>query len=286
MTAEQLDAALFADQPGERLVAELQNSVSPAEVALRANLTLTQALLSRAAAVAIDAEGNARALVRQAKLGGLICTVAGHGPSGDVRLEVSGPFAVFRHTLLYGRALGRLVPLLAWCRRFRLHATCVLNGSLCDLELRTGDPIFPAAEPRPYDSRTEARFAREFRRLAPDWDVLREPEPVVAGPSLVFPDFALQHRHNPSRRWLMEIVGFWTPEYVRRKLALYRTARIANLILCIDDSRACTDDDLPAEALILRFRRHVDATAVWRLVEHGPGATFRLPGARLRIRND
>jgi predicted nuclease of restriction endonuclease-like RecB superfamily len=267
VAAERLDAALFADLPGERLVAELPDPVSPGELALRANLALAQALLFRAAAVAIDAEGNARALVRHAKLGGLICSVAGRAPDGDVRLEVSGPFAVFRHTLLYGRALGRLVPLLAWCRRFRLRATCVLDGSRFDLELRTGDPIFPAAEPRRYDSRIEARFAREFRRLAPDWDVIREPEPVAAGPSLVFPDFALQHRHEPSRRWLVEIVGFWTPEYVRRKLALYRAARIAKLILCIDEERACADDDLPAGALVVRFRRHVDAEAVRRLVE-------------------
>jgi hypothetical protein len=35
------------------------------------------------------------------------------------------------------------------------------------------------------------------------------------------------------------IVGYWTLDYVRRKLALYREARVTNLILCIDDARAC-----------------------------------------------
>ena len=262
-----LDAALFADLPGERLVAELPHGLSPAKLALRANLGLAQGLLFRAALVTIEAEGNARTLVRHAKLGGLICTVTGRAPGGDIRLDVSGPFAVFRHTLLYGRALGRLVPLLAWCRRFRLRATCVLDGEPLDLQLGTGDPIFPADEPRLYDSRIEARFAREFRRLAPDWDVLREPEPVAAGASLVFPDFALQHRYDPSRRWLVEIVGFWTPEYLSRKLALYRAAHLANLILCIDENRACGEGDLPDGALVLRFRRHVDAAAVRQLVE-------------------
>jgi predicted nuclease of restriction endonuclease-like RecB superfamily len=59
-----------------------------------------------------------------------------------------------------------------------------------------------------YDSRLEERFAREFRRVAPDWDLLREPEPIAAEGALIFPDFALQHRSDPSRRWLLEIVGF------------------------------------------------------------------------------
>jgi predicted nuclease of restriction endonuclease-like RecB superfamily len=267
VTVEQLDASLFADLPGERLVAGLAIPLSPGELALRANLALAQALLFRAACVTIEAEGNARALVRHAKLRGLICTVAGRVAGTDAILEVSGPLTLFRRTLLYGRALGHLVPLLAWCRRFRLRAACVLEDRPLALQLGTGDPIFPAAEPRQYDSRLEERFAREFRRLAPDWDALREPEPVAAGAALVFPDFALQHRYEPSRRWLLEIAGFWTPEYLTRKLALYRAARVPNLILCVDEDRACADGDLPAGALVVRFRRRLDAAAVRRLIE-------------------
>jgi hypothetical protein len=38
----------------------------------------------------------------------------------------------------------------------------------------------------------DERFARDFRRVALDWDVLCEPEPV--GHALIFPDFALHHR--------------------------------------------------------------------------------------------
>jgi len=262
----ELQDSLFADLPGNRLVAAPPQPLSPAELALRANLALAQALLCRAASVRIEAEGNARVLIRHAKLRGLICTVAPRAGTADPVLELSGPFALFRHTRLYGRALGELVPLLAWCRRFRLRAECVARGRRLILPLVSGDPIFPAAEPRRYDSRLEERFARDFRRLAPDWDVVREPEPVSAAGTLIFPDFALHHRHDAARRWLLEIVGFWTPEYVARKLALYRAARLSSLILCIDEDRNCAAEDLPSGALVVRFRRRVDAAAVLRLV--------------------
>jgi hypothetical protein len=33
-----------------------------------------------------------------------------------------------------------------------------------------------------------------------------------AGDKLIFVDFALTHRHDPSQCWLLEIAGFWTPE--------------------------------------------------------------------------
>lgn len=35
---------------------------------------------------------------------------------------------------------------------------------------------------------------------------MREPEPVLAGDVLIFPDFALQHRHD-GRRWLLEMLS-------------------------------------------------------------------------------
>jgi predicted nuclease of restriction endonuclease-like RecB superfamily len=277
MRTAEVDAALFADLPSERFVTLPDPPWSPGELALRANLALVQGLIFRATGVTIEASGNARVLVRHARLRGLICTVAGRGQRDDAIVDLSGPFSLFRRTLLYGRALGDLVPLLAWCGRFRLRAECVLGERRVILPLATGDPIFPARAPRAYDSKLEERFAREFRRAARDWDVVREPEAVRAGTALLFPDFALQHRIHPERRWLLEIVGFWTPEYVARKLALYRRAGLANLILCIDEERRCAEADLPPAASVLRFRRRVDVDAVLRLIESQPPTGRRVP---------
>ena len=266
VTVAALRDSLFADLPGERLVAAPARPISATELACRTNLALVQRLLFRATVLRIDVEGNTRALVRQAKWRGLICVVTDRPERGGAWLEISGPFALFRHTGLYGRALGELIPLLAWCSRFSLAAHCVVDGRPRTLRLATGDPIFPSAAPRQYDSHLEERFAREFRRAAPDWDVVREPEPIAAGDVLIFPDFALRRRSDPGQRWLLEIVGFWTPDYVSRKLALYQKARVANLILCIDEARSCAGADLPTGARVVRFRRRVNPTDVLRAV--------------------
>lgn len=269
LTPEQLDDLLFAELPGEQLVGPISPPTSPENLALRANLLLVQGLLSRATRVRIEVEGHTRALVRHARLQGLICSVTTRreGTDGQTAMELSGPLALFRKTRLYGRALGGIIPVLAWCPRFRLRAECVLHERQVVLQLRTGDPIFPGSVPRQHDSRVEERFAQEFRKVAPEWDIVREPEPVNADGTLIFPDFAIQCRANPGRRWLLEIVGFWTPDYVSRKLARYRSAQLSNLILCIDAERNCSTADLPTGARIVRFRRRLDPTAVLRLVE-------------------
>ena len=265
---EALRDALFADLPGERLALP-PACIEPGELALRANLLLAQALLARAFRVDITLVGNARAVVRHASLRGLICSVM-PGPAGEgAKLEVSGPFALFRRTLLYGRALGSLLPVLAWTNRFRLDADCELRGRQATVTLASGDPIFPSEEPRRFDRRVEERFARDFGRAAPGWTVVREPEPIQAGGHLIFPDLAVQPRHDPGARWFVEIAGFWTAEYLAAKLDRLREARIANLVLCIDEERNVGPSDLPVSARVVRYRRRVDPSAVLRAISGG-----------------
>jgi hypothetical protein len=266
-----LMASLFADLPSER-IATAPPSLDPGDLVLRANLALSQGLLARAYSVRIALEGNARAVARHAALRGLICSVTRGDGDELARIELSGPFALFHRTLLYGRALGGVVPVLAWTRRFKLEATCDIRGRRSLVTLATGDPIFPSSEPRRFDSALEERFARDFARLAPDWTLVREPEPVDAEGHLFFPDFVIHPRLDPSRRWFVEIVGFWTPEYLANKIARLRRIRVSNLIVCVDEDRNLGEGDIPASTLLVRYRRRVDATRVLELVAGGVAA--------------
>jgi hypothetical protein len=96
---------------------------------------------------------------------------------------------------------------------------------------------------------------------------VREPEPLRAGGTLIFPDFLAQHRILRDRRILIEILGFWTPDYVTTKLARLRESGIRDIILCIDEDRACGAGELPEHWSVVRFRRRLDAAAVLREIE-------------------
>lgn len=184
-----------------------------------------------------------------------------------------GRFSTAAMRASYGRALGAVVPVLAWTRRFRLEATCDIRGRRALVTLASGDPIFPCSEPRRFDSRLEERFARDFARVARDWAIVREPEPIDAGGHLFFPDFVVHPRLDPCRRWFVEIVGFWTPEYLANKLDRLRRAHVSNLVLCIDADRNLGDCDLPASAAVVRYRRRVDAAKVLEVVASPTAST-------------
>lgn len=268
ISSDALDRSLFADLPRERRVELPSPRPAPQELALRANLALAQGFLQRSSRISLRVEGNARPVVRQARLRRLLCTVGAGAEGKDAAIELSGPYSLFRRTTLYGRALGSLIPVLRNCDHFLLEADAVLRGRELSVRLRSGDPIFPAAEPgRRYDSKLEEQFSLAFRKLAPDFDLVREPEALRAGAHLIFPDFAIFRRTNPARRVLLEIVGFWTPEYLEKKLERLRAAEVANLILCIDESLDCAGRSFPNASRVLRYKRKIDAMAVLRVVE-------------------
>ncbi len=266
LSAAAAEEQLFADLPGERRLCAPQPPPDPHSLATRTNLALAQGLLRLAFEVTIEINGGARAIVRQVHLRRLLCTVRRTRPD-SVLLNISGPFSLFRRTTMYGRALASILPLVPWCERFELVAHCLLRGRDVKVRLRPGDPIAAGDPPRVYDSRLEERFAREFARASLDWDLLREPEPVDVGGTLMFPDFAVVHRRDSSRRILLEIVGFWTPDYLREKIERLRAMPHVPMVLCIDSELNCSAGDMPAHARIVWFKRRIDPGLVLAAIE-------------------
>jgi hypothetical protein len=88
------------------------------------------------------------------------------------------------------------------------------------------------------------------------------------GETLVFPDFAVIHRRDPSKTFLLEIVGFWTPEYLREKLDRMRLIlHNTPLILCIDRGLNCGKREMPAHARIVWFQKRIDPQSVLAAIE-------------------
>ncbi len=270
MSEQQTMNALFADLPDERIMLPLTPAPSPAELALACNEAIVASLLAKALRVRITARGQVRAVVRHVRLMGLLCHATPGVTKDEVVLEVSGPYALFRHTRIYGQALSSLVPRLCWCNAYRLEADCVMGSGTAvgRLILESGDPIAAGRELSPFDSKVEERFARAFSKLAPEWDVVREPRPVSVGDTIIFPDFELCRRAT-GERWLLEIIGYWTPEYVRRKLGLLKRVRVERLILCVDEQRRCADERFDIDARVVRYRRKLDPRAVLAIVDPG-----------------
>lgn len=261
-------ASLFADRPEERrLCAPPGEGPSIRELVLRYNLSLLQGLLLRATAVDVLARSSVRAVVRYAKLLRLLCTFS-TAPDG-VRITLSGPLSVLRHTTKYGHALATFVPAAIATAGWSLHARCDLDGRQGWLQASCTDPIASThALPRDYDSAVERSLVRDVRRLGTSWSLARETEAIDVGGRLFFPDFTLS---RGADRVLVEVVGYHTPEYLASKLRALRTAGLRRIVVCVDEALACGPEAICAGA-VLRFRRRVDARAVVEAAERLVGS--------------
>lgn len=261
---------LFADRPGERCLQGPDERPDPQRVVEMYNLALVQGLLFRSERVAALVRQNVRSVVRFAKLKGLLCTFD-TDPAGTL-IELSGPLSLFRNTLRYGNALASFFPALVVTPGWSLGATCLLtppSWQCADeddeqprryrLVLDASAPVHSSHQlPKDADSAAERKLMRDVRRAGRGWTIERETTALRAGRSVFFPDFRLV---KGDHRVLVELVGYYTAEYLENKLRKLREARVDKLVVCVDEALACSDQEVRAD-VVLRYKKRVDAAAL------------------------
>ena len=83
-------------------------------------------------------------------------------------------------------------------------------------EINIENSIDNSNMPMLFDSKIEKIFLQKFELFKTGWTIEREPEPIITKQKTAFiPDFVLSKFDN---RVFVEIIGFWTKEYLERKI--------------------------------------------------------------------
>jgi hypothetical protein len=119
-----------------------------------------------------------------------------------------------------------------------------------------------------YDSLLEESFAKGWAKLDTPWQLEREVDLIPIPGSVMIPDFRLVH--PDGRVYLLEIVGYWRPEYLRKKFAQAKKAEQSRLILAISerlklDKAGVKVSDLPLP--VIWFKDKLIAKKVLELLE-------------------
>lgn len=273
----QIEGFLFADRARAKLLIAPSTPPTTSALADAYNLAVVQALLGRATEVACVVRANLRHVVRSAKLLGLMMTLEAAG-DGSAVMSLSGPMALFHETVKYGHALARWFPSLVTTPGWALRARVLLGGEILRFDVGAESPVPRThAMPRAHDSRLESDLERDLRRMALPWRLEREVAAIsVAGAGdvprkLFFPDFALVSERG---RVLVEVVGYWTPEYLAAKRAMLEAARVP-IVLCVDERHA--GPELASDPRVILFKRRVDAPVLLEACERALVVT---PGVR------
>jgi predicted nuclease of restriction endonuclease-like RecB superfamily len=95
------------------------------------------------------------------------------------------------------------------------------------------------------------------------WELIREGEVLCRGQKVFVPDFVF--RHDDGRTVLMEIVGFWTPEYLAAKIETLRAFPDNRILLATGGAATDTLADLHGD--VLPFKSALQIKAVLARLE-------------------
>ena len=280
ITPSQVEAALFADLAEEQLLTNIPETITPANLISRYNLEVARGLLYWAKEVRLTVRDNYKDLFKFIKLFKLMHTIEPIGndqPSGisnqpetqssdlsGYNITLHGPISPFvSATMRYGLQFAKFLPALLLCQNWEMTADVRPPGAGRWLRYELDDQTdlrthFKASGM--FDSKLEADFAAEFEvkyaRGKRTWEISREDELILVGDSVLIPDFSFTHKKD-GRRALLEIVGFWHPNYLQRKLEKVRQANRSDLILLVYESAKVSAEPFKAASPgeVLAFKK-------------------------------
>ena len=300
---EDLQRSLWADLD-EELIMKQFNPPGSAEDLIRSyNLSLAQTALFKCSRLEFTASGNWKNIFWGIKRLGLmyaVDAVAGSGNgsnnnnrnnTGDSKLgylvSLDGPLSLFKWTDRYGTSLAKLLPQIIGNESWRIKAEIVdkRKNRILSFEESSENTsgLFPSdegnRERRLYDSSVEEKFAQSFASLGDTgWTLKREPEPMLTDPSpktgvrhIIIPDFSFE-RAGERRKVYLEIVGFWTPEYLTRKLEKLSLLPkdTVDIIIAMDEDLICSSGDRRNLLLLALNERKVVAYSSGKKVPLAP----------------
>lgn len=233
---------LYADLQENRILIEF-DAPTPEALIYRYNLSQVQGIFYRASQVVLNLHrndpGEYKLMFRYLKLFRLMTYIEGDADQGFT-ITIDGPTSLFKPSTRYGLDIAKLIPAILHVTRWSLTATLHIKDNYSnEVRQRTftldSDCNLVSHYPpgKPYDSMVEESFAKRWPTDKTQWRLEREVDLVPIPGSVMIPDFRLVH--PDGREYLLEIVGYWRPDYLRKKFAQVQKANRNNLILAVSE---------------------------------------------------
>jgi predicted nuclease of restriction endonuclease-like RecB superfamily len=241
VSVDEVRQGLYADLLENRILTEF-DAPEPDALLHRYNLSQTQGVFYKASDLVMhlyrNDPGEYKLMFRYLKLFRLMTYIEGDADQGFT-ITIDGPASLFKPSTRYGVDIAKLIPAILHVSRWRLTATLQIKDPYSQqvrsrqFTLDSDCGLVTHYPPgKPYDSMIEESFVSRWPANSP-WKLEREVDLIPLPGSVMIPDFRLVH--TDGREYLLEIVGYWRPEYLRKKFAQVRQSDRTTLILAISE---------------------------------------------------
>lgn len=245
LTPDEVEDGLWADREDEQVLVSTPD-IGPTELLRQYNLSLTQTLLFDALELDFTASGNYQEVFGLMAYLGLMYRV-----DGDLTVNVTGPAALFKKTRKYGTTLAKVLPSIMkadeWSVTAQVETEVSNETRIYEFSIDSDqEHLFPEQTTvESFDSEVERDFAVRIDSLSDGWTVKREPTILRADNRVMIPDFSFEReRGEADTAFYLEVVGFWTPDYLAEKLEKVRHVESEQpIMLAVNETLNCTKED-------------------------------------------
>jgi predicted nuclease of restriction endonuclease-like RecB superfamily len=261
MPWEEIESALYGDVIAFQQLESFPGYSDATAFLSRYNVAQLQATLYRAERMVVTATGDLKIIIRYAKLARLLHEIERLGPS-TYRITFSGPLSVLHETRRYGVNFARFLPALLACKGWELAAIVQTPWKTkATLAISDADRFtsrLPA--PQEFDSALEESFANKFGPARDGWRLIREGDILHDRQTTFIPDFTF--RHDSGAEVYLEIVGFWTPEYLEQKRQTLRRFHGHKILLAVPERSLREGADIPSHVIVYKTSLKIEPILV------------------------
>ena len=275
--ASEVDRGLYADLSENQIMTGF-DAPAPEALVHRYNLSQAQGVLYRASELVLTAyrndPGEYKTLFRYLKLFGLMAYIEGD-PEHGFTITVDGPDSLFKASTRYGVDLAKFLPALLHVTRWQMTATLNPKQTYDNIPKEARYTLEPGSglvshykQGKVFDSILEQALSKRWETAQTEWRLEREVDLVPIPGSVMIPDFRLVH--PDGRSYLFEIVGYWRPEYLRKKFMQVAKSGRDDLVLAVSERlnlEGAGVDVSKTSAKVLWFKGKIEPADVLALIE-------------------
>jgi len=234
-----IEKYLFADREEEQILINVPE-IKPDEMIRSYNLSLLQTAIFDSLRISFWTSSHHKDIFRRIKYLGLMYQIK------NKEVKITGTASIIKMTKRYGTSMAKLIPIILKAEKWRIEAEILdtYSNRIFVMELDSSDSVlFPeTCEEITFDSSLEEEFSRKLKSVKPGIEVIREPDVVEAGSYAFIPDFLVR---KGEKEVFVEIAGFWTSDYIRKKMEKVKLAQIPLILIAREDYGIdSTSDDI------------------------------------------
>jgi hypothetical protein len=264
--AEEIIPSLYADLSDNQKLVSFE-TLSPRELIDRYNLAQAQALLYKCLEMKLWIEPQSasgfREIFNAIKSFRLIHSIKGNAVNG-YQITLTGPVSMFHRSQKYGVQMAVFLPALLNSKGWRMSAEIhskEKGNAFYELDsqqklLRSHYDTAPE-----YENPVIEKLMTNWEKLKSEWTLEQNREVVDLGQTAFIPDLVL--RHPNGKKVYLDVLGFWTPDSLKKRLKEFESSGFQNFIIAAwEELRGSREDIVNIPENVIVFKRNLDAAMV------------------------